>query len=233
MPDSVMAVTHTAPDRVTSPEPAPERSFASPVERLSTLLQKADAATGDARRSATGELNELLGQMSRFASRPVADLLLRWLDQGSLTDLEDGDGQTARAAATAAVLSMGYPYALEISPDDLDHLREHTAPDSSLGGSLAATLVVGITSAFAGTELVAQGWRGHLSHMGALLAVIGTMIAVALTRARGSGRRWALLSLLLSGLVAMSFAVSESSVLLFPAIGAIIAFAMAWPRRGS
>jgi len=229
-----MAVTHTAPDRVTSPEPAPERSFASPVERLSTLLQKADAATGDARRSATGELNELLGQMSRFASRPVADLLLRWLDQGSLTDLEDGDGQTARAAATAAVLSMGYPYALEISPDDLDHLRERTAATGSLGGALAAFLVVAVTSGFAVFEIATEGaWRAHLSHLGALLAVLGSMMAVVLSRARGSGRRWALISLLLSGLVAMSFALSESTVLLMPAIGAIVAFAMAWPRRGS
>src|ERR1043165_1643671 len=103
-----MAVTTTAPDRV-APEVASDRSLATPVDRLAALLQRAEAsASGDARRAATNELTALLGQSPRYASRPVADLLLRWLDQGALVGLEDGEGQTARAAATAAVLAMGY-----------------------------------------------------------------------------------------------------------------------------
>src|SRR4051794_29229120 len=146
-----MSVTTSAPDRV-APEPA-ERPFVPPIERLSMLLHKADAASGDARRAATSELNAALGQMSRFASRPVADLLLRWLDQGALSDLQDAEGLTARAAATAALLSMGYPYALEISPDDLDHLRSRTAAVRGPGGAVGALMMVVVTAGISIVQL--------------------------------------------------------------------------------
>ena len=228
-----MAVTtQTTPTQVAM-EPAPERSLATPMERLSALLQKADAASGDARRAATTELNLMLGQMPRYASRPVADQLLRWLDQGSFSDLEDKEGQTARAAATGALLAMGYPYALEISPDDLDHLRERSASGGGLSEGLAALLLLG-TSGFGLMEVVRDGaLLRNPSHLLPLLAVLASVLGVGLSRSRGSRRRLALLSLLVSGVVAMGFAFTESSALLLPALGAILGFAMAWPRRGS
>lgn len=227
-----MATTTIVPDRV-APQPTSERTFATPVERLSGLLRKAEGATGEARRAAASELNALATQLARLPSRPVADVLLRWLDEGALRNMEDADGQTSRAAVTAAVLAMGYPYALEISPDDLDHLRERTAASGSLGGTLAAFLVVVVTSGYSLLELATEeSWRGHVSQMASVLAVVGSGVAVALSRPRAVARRWALLWLLLSGLSAMSMAMSGTSALLLPAIGAIVAFGMAWPRRG-
>ncbi|HVE86972.1 MAG TPA: hypothetical protein VND93_29150 [Myxococcales bacterium] len=230
-----MATTTTVPDRV-APEPTPERTFATPVERLSGLLRKAEGATGEARRAAAAELNALVTQLARFPSRPVADLLLRWLDEGALAGLEDADGQTSRAAVTAGVLTMGYPYALEISPDDLDHLRERSAARGSLGGTLAAFLVVAVTSGYSALEMLAESRHGHPSEMTSVLAVLavaGSVVAMALSRPRAVARRWALLSLLLSGLMSMSLAMAGASSLLLPAIGAVVAFGMAWPRRGS
>src|SRR5438128_1942683 len=97
---------------VADPVPGTLDAPATPLERLGAALRSAEAATGDARRSAAGALNALLLKAGRQPSRALADLLLRWLDEAALSGLEDADGQTSRAAATAAVLSMGYPYAL-------------------------------------------------------------------------------------------------------------------------
>jgi len=213
--------------------PEPERTFTPPIERLSGLLQKADAASGDARRAATSELNAALGQMSRFASRPVADLLLRWLDQGALSDLQDAEGQTARAAATAAVLSMGYPYALEISPDDLDHLRSRSAAVRGPGGAVGAFLMVAVTAGIAIVQLAtdpeAHGLASAAGLLLAMLASVGAMVASA----QSARRRWASVVLLVAGMVAMSMALGGTTALLAPALGSLAAFAMGWPRRGS
>jgi hypothetical protein len=227
-----MSVTTSTPDRVASPEP--ERSFVPPIERLSALLQKADAANGDARRAATAELNAALGQMSRFASRPMADLLLRWLDQGALSDLQDAEGLTARAAATAALLSMGYPYALEISPDDLDHLRSRSAAVRGPGGAVGALLMVVVTAAISAVQLFADREPAQ-TVSAAVTLLLAMLVSVGVTAASppSARRRWASVALLVSGLIAMSMALGGTMGLFAPALGALVAFAMAWPRRGS
>jgi len=227
VPESAMAVTSSAPDRLAPVEP--ERGFTPPLERLPVLLQRADAAAaGDARRAATAELNAVLGQMARYPSRPAADLLLRWLDQGALKDLQDAEGLTARAAATAAVLSMGYPYALEISPDDLDHLRARSAAVRGPGGAVGALMMMVVTSLIAVVQLATEpGVQGVGNAVGLLVAM---MAAVVVMLSSGRRRRWAAIALLVSGLVAMSLALGGTTALLAPALGAMAAFAMGWPR---
>ena len=228
VPESAMSVTTSAPDRLAPVEP--ERGFTPPLERLPVLLQRADAAAGDARRVATAELNALLGQMARYASRPAADLLLRWLDQGALKDLQDAEGLTARAAATAAVLSMGYPYALEISPDDLDHLRARSAAARGPGGAVGALMMMVVTSLIAAVQLATEpGVQGIGSAVGLLVAMLASVV-VMLSNPKGVRRRWASIALLVSGLVAMSLALGGTTALFAPALGAMAAFAMGWPR---
>ncbi|HYV48276.1 MAG TPA: hypothetical protein VFA20_25625 [Myxococcaceae bacterium] len=227
MPESAMAVTSSAPDRLAPVEP--ERGFTPPLERLPVLLQRADAAAaGDARRAATAELNAVLGQMARYPSRPAADLLLRWLDQGALKDLQDAEGLTARAAAAAAVLSMGYPYALEISPDDLDHLRARSAAVRGPGGAVGALMMMVVTSLIAVVQLATEpGVQGVGNAVGLLVAMMASVVVML---SSGRRRRWAAIALLVSGLVAMSLALGGTTALLAPALGAMAAFAMGWPR---
>ena len=227
VPESAMAVTSSAPDRLAPVEP--ERGFTPPLERLPVLLQRADAAAaGDARRAATAELNAVLGQMARYPSRPAADLLLRWLDQGALKDLQDAEGLTARAAATAAVLSMGYPYALEISPDDLDHLRARSAAVRGPGGAVGALMMMVVTSLIAVVQLATEpGVQGVGNAVGLLVAMMASVVVML---SSGRRRRWAAIALLVSGLVAMSLALGGTTALLAPALGAMAAFAMGWPR---
>jgi len=224
-----MAVTTSAPDRLAPVEP--ERGFTPPLERLPVLLQRADAAaSGDARRAATAELNVALGQMARYPSRPAADLLLRMLDQGALKDLQDAEGLTARAAATAAVLAMGYPYALEISPDDLDHLRARSAAIRGPGGAVGALMMMGVTSLIAAVQLATEpGVQGLGSAVGLLVVMMASAVLM-LSKQRGARRRWAAVALLVSGLVGMSLALGGTTALIAPALGAMAAFAMGWPR---
>jgi hypothetical protein len=55
--------------------------------------------------------------------RAAADFLVRQLEGGTFTELEDQRGRSTRAAAVRALLALGYPYALDVSPEDLGHLR--------------------------------------------------------------------------------------------------------------
>jgi hypothetical protein len=71
-------------------------------------------------------LNTLLEQMSADGgSRPLADTLHRLLETGKLEGLVDTRGRSCRAVAVEALLSLGFPYALEVRPEDLEHLRAH------------------------------------------------------------------------------------------------------------
>jgi hypothetical protein len=211
--------------------PAAREARAGP-ERLAGLLARAAGAEGEGRRAAAGELNAALDRAGRHPSRGLADLLLRWLDQGDLDGLEDAEGRSCRAAAVEALLSMGYPFALEVRPEDLEHLRERAAAGGSMSSSVAALLLVAITSGFAGAEvLLGTAWQDRAPQLMVLAAALLSILAAVFTRPRGRGRRIALVSLLITGLMSLGMAVTDSSVLLMPALGAIAAFAMVWPRR--
>lgn len=213
-----------------SPNPAPVERTGS--ERLDELLARAAKAEGDARRAAAGELNAALGQVGRHPSRKRADLLLRWLDRREMAGLEDEEGRSCRATAVEALLSMGYPYALEVNPEDLEHLRERSAVAGSVTSSVAALLIVALTSGFATAEvLLGTVWQHRAPQLAALSAVLLSILAVVFTRPRRRGRKIALVSLLITGVLSLGMAITDSSVLLMPALGAIAAFALFWRRR--
>jgi hypothetical protein len=56
-------------------------------------------------------------------SREVADVLERLLEDGQLAGLVEAEGRSCRAAATEALTRLGFPFALEVRPEDLAHLR--------------------------------------------------------------------------------------------------------------
>src|SRR5262249_23704952 len=122
-------------------------------------------------------------------------------------------------------------YALEISPDDLDHLRSRTAAVSGRGGALAAFLMVAVTSGLSVAQMVSQpDGSSVLNSTGVLALMLASVAGVMSSRPRATGRRLALIALLISGLIAGSLALSGSTALIAPALGAMAAFAMAWPR---
>jgi hypothetical protein len=147
---------------------------------LARLLAAAEAApAGAGRQEAAGRLVAALGAGVPEGEdrRAVADLLVGALAAGRLEVLVDGEGRTARGAAAEALLGLGYPWALEIAPEDLAHLRQEQARREGAGapgGRAAATLALGAVGgaallAGAGVEgqdlawVVAQGFLGAVS----------------------------------------------------------------------
>jgi len=78
------------------------------------------ARRADLTNSITALLEELPSQPSPQDAIPT---LRRLLDDGLLDGLEDGSGQSATVAATRALVALGYPYALEVSPEQLAALK--------------------------------------------------------------------------------------------------------------
>ncbi len=75
-----------------------------------------------------GKLNLWLRERRpRVDPRALADALVRGLEAGDFDRLSDRSGTSCRAAAVGALLELGYPFALEVAPEDLQFFRHATA----------------------------------------------------------------------------------------------------------
>jgi hypothetical protein len=141
-------------------KPTPPLDLPLPVL---VLTEQARRAPEDERPELAWRLNDLLSQMAAGGGdRQVADTFHRLLETGKLEGLVDVRGRSCRAVAVEALLSLGYPYALEVRPEDLEHLR-------STSRGLAPTGLL----------------RGPLLPAGVLLAGLGAQIVQELTRPGG------------------------------------------------
>ncbi|QRK09006.1 hypothetical protein JQX13_02225 [Archangium violaceum] len=123
----------------------------APVEApVQELVEEARGATTDAERAAlAARINRQLDALAAGGgSREVADLLHHLLESGQLAGLVDAAGRSCRASATEALTRLGFPFALEVRPEDLDHLRglDADAPGFrwaplAAGGTLGAGIV--------------------------------------------------------------------------------------------
>jgi hypothetical protein len=170
-------------------------------------VQEARAASTEAERAvAAGKLNQRLDTLEAGSGgRQVADLLHALLEGGQLAGLEDTTGRTCRAAATEALLRLGFPFALEVRPEDLEHLRGRDEEQGFPWASLAAGGVLG-------TGLIAQ-WLAlpegpKSNNPGLLLPLIVlmglsllTLVPGLLAPERSDAKRAGLLGLLLLALV--------------------------------
>lgn len=117
---------------------------ASPLE----TLQRARNSEGDERLQLAGRLNAQLKRRPADAERDGwAQFLLEKLDDEAFHDLYDEGGLSCRAAAVEAVLSLGFPFALHLDPDDLDYLRTVKPSRSAPGAWRAMAVVTGVLAA--------------------------------------------------------------------------------------
>ncbi|HEX5747592.1 MAG TPA: hypothetical protein VFZ09_15200 [Archangium sp.] len=139
------------------PSLAPWEPPASPLGpeadpgRVLALVQDARMAARDADRArVAGALNQQLDALAAGGgSREVADLLEQLLESGQLAGLEDPGGRTCRAAATEALTRLGFPYALEVRPEDLAFLRGQDGASREfpwMSTAAGALLVAGIAA---------------------------------------------------------------------------------------
>jgi hypothetical protein len=194
------------------------------LPQVEAELDRAAAATDADRRLIADDLNAQFSALRPAGGRAQADALLKLLEGGRLTELVDSEGKTCRAAAAEALIAMGYPYALELSPEDLDHVRKG-------GGfrSHAASLVSALTliAVLTGLEVVlgASSSSGTLSFAHAALTGLSA-IAMAVTRPRTRARKYALWAVILSGLEGVGLAILGAPGALLAGLGALVAAAL-------
>ncbi|XXF79435.1 hypothetical protein P2318_06695 [Myxococcaceae bacterium GXIMD 01537] len=126
-----------------------------PQEARRLLAEAAQAPTAEARAQMAGRLNLLLAEMARGGgSREVADLLHELLEGGGLEGLVDAQGRASHAAAVEALASLGFPYALEVRPEDAQRVwRPPPARDWRDEVPVVGTLLVGVLWQFASDSM--------------------------------------------------------------------------------
>ncbi len=104
-----------------------------------TILANANSPEG---RAAGDRLAAKLGELAVRAPTPhTRDLLQALLDTKELDPFVDSRGVSCRLAVVRAQLALGFPYALEVSPDDLIALRNAApltaGPNPKVAGALS------------------------------------------------------------------------------------------------
>ncbi|MFY0564741.1 hypothetical protein ACN28E_12875 [Archangium lansingense] len=181
------------------PEPAPGQVLA--------LVQEGRAAATEAERAlVAGKLNQALDALAAGrGSREAADLLHQLLESGQLAGLEEAGGRTCRAAAIEALTKFGFPYALEVRPEDLAWLRDETgdAQVSPWAPTMAGTvLVAGIVAQWVLPSLMGEPLRGSVLPLTLLMGLmLMTLVPGVLGPERSASKRAGLLGLLVLSLV--------------------------------
>lgn len=209
------------PAQASAPEVPAARVTAARAEIEALLTTAAEAPSSDLRELAAS-VNRVLERLPKNGGRPAAELLTSLLDQGRLAELVDWEGRTCRAAAADALIGLGYPYALELSPEDLEHLREGGAFGTPAPYLLSG---LGLVAATSGLELVAQAGLEPLTLAHTALT-LGSATAVALTRPLSKARRWAQAALLLAGAEGIALSVLDTPAALLSGLAAVAAAAL-------
>ncbi len=131
-------------------------SLRAQVEALvETVAQEGEEPVG---RGAASRLKVALEALARAEpTRGTRDFLQGLLDRRTLDGLKDAQGLPCRGAVVSAQLALGYPYALEISPEDLQALRDAGRPQTQRG--LAARVLTGLS---ASVSLLWNGWMAAM-----------------------------------------------------------------------
>jgi hypothetical protein len=83
-------------------------------------------------------------RLRRLPRESPPDVAARWLLralEGSVwLDWADSRGWTCRAEAVEALLALGYPWALHVTPEDLEHYRAQRRVPGALRGALARAM---------------------------------------------------------------------------------------------
>lgn len=249
-PSDIVAIEPTAPEResevpslapamppTAALEPQPSAladARAAPwVERAEELIRKARAADPWEQPGFADELNQCFEALEEHkGARATTDFLVKQLESGALTGLSDSAGRTARAGAVRALLALGYPFALEVSPEDLQHYRGEESRRRRRALPLGLYAVVPLLASF-GVSFFSSG--GALRTAELELSLGGAVGAALAALSPRSLRRRALgFGLLASvGLAAGVLAFLGSPILGVTAAGCALAFGAALWRPKS
>ncbi|MBN1210686.1 MAG: hypothetical protein JXB05_37910 [Myxococcaceae bacterium] len=171
------------------------------------LIDQARSASGEERQELSRRINRWLDQMVREGgSRHVADWFHHLIESERLEGLADAAGHACHETAIQGLLAMGFPYALEVRPEDLERIkpreRRRRGRDKDVKGASAGVLAGGIL-----TELVLNLLRAHPVR-GPLTVEVGlsllAMVALLLSTPRSPLRNMGLAVLLVVSLLSVS-----------------------------
>jgi hypothetical protein len=102
--------------------PFPPAPLVSGLDQFELLVHTARSAPGQEGRDAVAAVHTALASFPPTEAH--AKLLLRLLDEGAFNDVLSDDGTPTREVAVETLLSLGYPWALQIHPDELAWYRQ-------------------------------------------------------------------------------------------------------------
>jgi hypothetical protein len=103
------------------------------VERLTSVVAEARSSPEPVRAGLAGVVHELMARLpAEVGPEASAPVLHKLLEEGHLEGLEDTEGLPSSLVATRTLLELGYPYALEVSPERLAALRRWRRKPNSL-----------------------------------------------------------------------------------------------------
>jgi hypothetical protein len=149
---------------------------------LEHSLAEARAPGADAR--VRRSFVDRLSRLDLGSPRATADCLQTLLSSGELATLRASDGTSARAVAVERLLALGYPYALEVSPEDLAHWRAERPSEATDGRGLSVlVMTVAVCLSLWGVSDPPTGFG-----LATVLALLAVTVAGAV---RPRLRRWA------------------------------------------
>ena len=186
---------------------------------LALASAQAPGADGGARRAFV----DRLARLDLGSPRATADRLQQLLASGALETLRASNGTSARAVAVERLLALGYPYALEVSPEDLAHWQQERPSEATDGRGLAVLLMtVAVCLSLWGVSDPPTGVG-----LATVLALEGVTVAGAV---RPSLRGWARKAVFALGALACALALHFGVGTLLPGVAALVTARFVWPR---
>lgn len=204
-----------------APAPAGELDAVVAHDPLESALASARAAGADG--GVRRVLVDRLATLDLGSPRATADRLQALLASGALESLRTADGTSARAAAVERLLGLGYPYALEVSPEDLAHWRQER-PSGANDGRGLAVLVMTVAVC-----LALWGLSDPPSGVG-LVTVLGLEGVAVAGAVRPSLRAWARKAVFALGVLACVLGFRYGVGTLLPGIAGLVTARFIWPR---
>jgi len=188
---------------------------------LALALAEARAPGADA--SARRTIVDRLARLDLGSPRATADALLKVLASEDLTALHASDGTSARAVAVERLLALGYPYALEVSPEDLAHWRAERPSEVTDGRGLSVlVMTVAVCLSLWGVSDPPTGIG--------LASVVALEAATVAGAVRPGLRTWARKAVFALGVLACALGLRYGVATLLPGVAGLVTAYLIAPR---
>ena len=114
----------------------------SPTRHLISVVQQARNAEGEEREEWAASLNALLSRPPPKDTEAWGFTLIEFLEDGAFEGMEDEDGIQCRTCAVEAVLALGYPWALHLTPEDVDRVRDNQWRGKVIGSLIGGAAIL-------------------------------------------------------------------------------------------